>query len=232
MHDADLAPIGALLGDPSRARMLDALMSGRALTAGELARAAGVVPSTASEHLGRLQGGGLVEVIVQGRHRYYRLAGADVAAALEAVSHIAPPLPVKSLRQAGRARALAYARTCYDHLAGVCGVELHDALHTRGWLTAGYEVTTDGVNGFAGWGIDIAAVHARRRTFLRPCLDWTERRPHLAGGLAAAVSDRFLDLGWFVRRANDSRALRLTDAGTAGLAALGCRLQSAAEVAS
>ena len=207
--------------------MLDALMSGRALTAGELARAAGVSASTASEHLGRLRDGGLVEVATQGRHRYFRLAGPEVGAALEALSHIAPSRPVTSLRQAGHARALAHARTCYDHLAGFCGVQLHEALLGRGWITAAYEVTPAGVAGLTGWGIDVEAVRRQRRSFLRPCLDWTERRSHLAGGLAAAITDQLIDNGWFARRSASSRALRLTDAGSAGLSELGCRLQPA-----
>ena len=225
MQDTDLASIGALLGDPSRARMLDALMSGRALAAGELAHVAGVVRSTASEHLARLREGGLVEVVAQGRHRYYRLAGPDVGAALEAISHIAPARPVRSLRQAGHARALAHARTCYDHLAGLCGVELHDALLRHGWLTTAYEVTPEGVNGLAGWGIAVEEVRSQRRSFLRPCLDWTERRPHLAGGLAAALADNLVGRGWFARRSADSRALRLTELGRAGLLETGCQLQ-------
>ena len=131
MYDVDLAAVGALLGNPSRAVMLDALMTGQALTTGELARIAGVSPATASEHLARLRGGGLVEVVPQGRHRYHRLAGPEVGAALEALSHIAPDRPVSSLRQSGRARSLANARTCYDHLAGSCGVAIHDGLLER-----------------------------------------------------------------------------------------------------
>ncbi|GAB6986153.1 ArsR/SmtB family transcription factor [Nocardioides pyridinolyticus] len=181
MHDTDVAAVGALIGDPSRARMLDALMAGRALTAGELARAAGVTASTASEHLARLRDGGLVEVVVQGRHHYHRITGPRVGAALEALAHVAPPQPVRSLRQAGHAQALGFARTCYDHLAGVCGVALHGALLSRAWLTRAYDVTPLGRDRFAGWGVDVDDVRSRRRSFARPCLDWTERRTHLAG---------------------------------------------------
>ena len=228
MHDTDLAAIGALIGDPSRARMLDALMGGRALAAGELATVAGVGASTASEHLARLRDGGLVEAVAQGRHRYYRIAGPDVGAALEALSHVAPPRPVRSLRQAGHAEALGFARTCYDHLAGVCGVALHDALLARAWLTPAYDVTPAGAEGLAGWGVDVEAARSRRRSFARPCLDWTERRPHLAGALAAGITDGLVECGWFVRRAADSRALRLTDAGRTGLAELGAELRSSA----
>ena len=175
MHDTDLAAVGALIGDPSRARMLDALMGGRALTASELARIAGVGASTASEHLARLRDGGLVAVVAQGRHRYYRIAGPEVGAALEALSHVAPPQPVTSLRQAGHAQALGFARTCYDHLAGRCGVALHDALRGarlahRGRTTS-RRPATDGAASALGrrpW----RAVRARRR-YLRPCRAWT-----------------------------------------------------------
>jgi DNA-binding transcriptional ArsR family regulator len=228
VHDTDLAAVGALIGDPSRARMLDALMGGRALTSGELARAAGVSASTASEHLARLRDGGLVETVVQGRHRYHRIAGPSVGSALEALSHVAPPQPVRTLRQAGHAQALGFARTCYDHLAGVCGVALHDALLERGWLTAAYDVTPVGAAALVDWGVDLEAVRARRRSFARPCLDWTERRPHLAGGLAAAITEGLVGQGWFVRRTTDSRALRLTTTGRAGLVELGCDLGSSA----
>lgn len=227
MHDTDLASVGALIGDPSRARMLDSLMGGRALAAGELARVAGVGPSTASEHLGRLLAGGLVEVVAQGRHRYYRIAGPAVGEALEALSHVAPPQPVRTLRQAGHARSLAFARTCYDHLAGRCGVALHDALLAQRWLSEAYDVTSAGSVALAAWGVDVEAARGRRRSFARPCLDWTERRPHLAGALAAGIGAALIDRGWFVRRAADSRSLRLTDAGRAALVDLGCDLSPA-----
>lgn len=224
MHDTDLATVGALIGDPSRARMLDSLMGGRAMAAGELARVARVGPSTASEHLARLLEGGLVEVVAQGRHRYYRIAGPAVGEALEALSHVAPPRPVSTLREAGHARALGFARTCYDHLAGRCGVALHDALLVRGWLSEAYDVTPAGAAGLAGWDVDVDAARGLRRSFARPCLDWTERRPHLAGALGAGIGVALVDRGWFERRSADSRALRLTDRGRDGLVDLGCDL--------
>jgi DNA-binding transcriptional ArsR family regulator len=227
VNDVDLAAVGRLLGDRSRAAMLDALMTGRALAAGELARVAGIGRPAASEHLGRLTEGGMVEAVAQGRHRYYRLAGPEVAGALEALSHIAPPKPVTSLRQSAHARSLAFARTCYDHLAGSCGVALHDAVFDRGWLVAdrdAYLLTEAGERGFGDLGIDLAALCARRRPLARPCLDWTERRAHLAGSLAAAVTDLTLDRGWLVRRSAESRGLRLTDSGAEALRGLGCRL--------
>lgn len=218
--DVDLAAVAAVIGEPSRAAMLDALMGGQALTAGELGRAAGIGRSATSEHLARLVGAGLIDVAVQGRHRYHRLAGPAVGHALEALSHIAPAKPVGSLRDSSRGRSLWFARTCYDHLAGVCGVALHDILLDRGVLggvAGGYAVTPTGEQWFEELGVDLDAVRARRRSFARPCLDWTERRPHLAGALAAATTDRLLELGWFVRRTAGGRGLRLTDEGTAAL---------------
>jgi DNA-binding transcriptional ArsR family regulator len=226
MHDVDLAAVGALLGNPSRAAILDALMTGRALTATELARVADVSAPTASEHLSKLREGGLVEVVAQGRHRYHRLASADVGAALESLSHIAPEKPVTTLRQSGRARSLAEARTCYDHLAGRCGVALHDGLLTRGWLepeAGGYDLSEAGVEGLLGWGVDVTSARAARRRFARPCLDWTERREHLAGSLAGALATALIDgpEPWFVRRTDDHRGLRPTDLGRSRLGDLG-----------
>jgi DNA-binding transcriptional ArsR family regulator len=226
MYDVDLAAVGALLGNPSRAAMLDALMTGRALTATELARAADVSMPTASEHLSKLREGGLVEVVSQGRHRYHRIASADVGAALESLSHIAPAKAVGTLRQSSRARSLAQARTCYDHLAGRCGVALHDGLLSLGWLVpepGGYDLSEPGLAGLLDWGVDVTRARSTRRRFARPCLDWTERRDHLAGALAGALAHALIDgpEPWFVRRADDHRGLRPTDLGRAQLSELG-----------
>jgi DNA-binding transcriptional ArsR family regulator len=226
MHEVDLAAGGALIGNPSRTAMLDALLGGRAMTATELARIAGVSPATASEHLARLGAGGMVEVVAQGRHRYHRIASPDVAAALEALAHVAPPKPARTLRQSRRARSLAEARTCYDHLAGRCGVAVHDGLVAREWLVAepgGYALTATGRDGLLAWGVDVADAEAAKRAYARPCLDWTERREHLAGALAAAITTALVDgpEPWFVRRADDHRGLRPTEVGRARLADLG-----------
>jgi DNA-binding transcriptional ArsR family regulator len=226
VKDVDLAAVGSLIGHPSRTAMLDALLGGRAMTVTELARAAGVSPATASEHLARLGAGGMVEVVAQGRHRYHRIASPDVAAALEALAHIAPPKRTTSLRQSRRARSLAEARTCYDHLAGRSGVALHDGLVARGWLVpepGGYVLTGAGRDGLLAWGVDVAAADAAKRAYARPCLDWTERREHLAGALAAAIASALVDgpEPWFVRRADDHRGLRPTALGRARLADLG-----------
>lgn len=225
--DADLSVPATLIAEPARAAMLDALMSGRALAAGELARVAGVSRPTASEHLHRMLDGGLVDVVSQGRHRYYRLAGPQVAEALEALAHLGPAKPVTSLRQSNTAQALGYARTCYDHLAGTCGVALLDGLLAEGWLTdadGGYGATPAGTDGFVALGIDIRMLRSARRTFARPCLDWTERRNHLAGALAAALTARMIELGWFTHRTTHNRALRLTDEGRVNLVRVGIRL--------
>ena len=232
MYDVDLAAVGALVGNPSRAAMLDALMTGRALTATELARVAEVRPATASEHLARLVDGGLVEVVSQGRHRYHRLASPEVGAALESLSHIAPPRAVTSLRQSSRARSLAEARTCYDHLAGRSGVAVHDGLLDRGWLLpepGGYALSEAGVAGLLGWGVDVTSARAARRRLARPCLDWTERREHLAGSLAAAITQALVDgpEPWFVRRSDDHRGLRTTELGRSRLADWGPAERSA-----
>jgi DNA-binding transcriptional ArsR family regulator len=226
--DADVAGVAGLLADPARVRMLDALLAGRALSAGELARLAAVAAPTASAHLRRLLDGGLVAVEARGRHRYYRLAGPAVAEAMEALSLIARPRPVRSLRQSQRAEALRFARSCYDHLAGVVGVALADALLRAGALrtVAGrdYDVTPQGEELLDGLGVDVAELRRQRRAFARQCLDWTERTPHLSGALGAALLARLLDLGWLVR-GRVPRGLVLTSTGRDGLAqALGVEL--------
>jgi DNA-binding transcriptional ArsR family regulator len=213
------------MADPGRAAMLGAMLGGSALAAGELSQLAGISPATASAHLARLLGGGLVTVTRQGRHRYYRLAGHEVAAAIEAIAQISPVIPVRSLRQSRDAAALAQARTCYDHLAGRAGVALFDALIRAGILTGGstgqavaYEVTADGADTLAEFGVDVAEVRRSRRGFAGACLDWTQRRPHLNGALGAAVTGRLLELGW-IERGPSRRAVRVTEPGRAGLAA-------------
>jgi DNA-binding transcriptional ArsR family regulator len=213
--DADLAAVGALLAEPARARMLAALGDGRALPASALAAEADVAPSTASGHLARLVDGGLLAAESRGRRRYFRLEGPEVAEALEAIARIAPSEPVRSLRQATRAEALRLARTCYDHLAGRLGTALMDAMVERG-IVAGEHVTADGVEALSGLGVDLDSVPGRRPLF-RPCLDWSERRPHAAGKLGAALAGRCFELGW-VERLDGTRAVRVTPAGDAAFA--------------
>jgi DNA-binding transcriptional ArsR family regulator len=235
---ADIAAVGALLADATRARMVISLADGRALPASVLAATAGVAASTASEHLARLVDGGLLTVQRSGRHRYYRLAGSAVADAIEALAVLAPTRPVRSLRESTRAAALRRARSCYDHLAGRLGVTVTEALLTHGALVrtdghAGTErVETDplaapmrehpyrlGPNAegvFTDLGVDVDAARRQRRPLLRFCVDWSEQRHHLSGALGAAVLTRMESAGW-VDRPSGPRALRITDSGVRAL---------------
>lgn len=214
--DPYFAEPAALMGDPARANILAALLDGRALTAKELAYAAGVTPQTTSGHLARLSAANLVTAVAQGRHRYYRLASPAVAHAIEALMGLAQEATARHRPRTRASAELATARTCYDHLAGRLGVDLHDALVARGALTVsegGYGLSDSGRELFAAIGIDEAGLTRGRRPVARPCLDWSERRTHLAGPLAAALACRCLDLGWIERRPG-SRAVRVTALGT------------------
>ncbi|QIS21168.1 ArsR/SmtB family transcription factor [Nocardia terpenica] len=231
---ADIAAVGALLADATRARVVTSLADGRALPASVLAAEAGVAASTASEHLSRLVDGGLLTVERSGRHRYYRLANERVGAAIEALAALAPTRPVRSLRESTRAAALRRARSCYDHLAGRLGVAVTEALLTHEAL-----VRTDGIPGtvraegdpisaplrehpyrlgpnaeslFDRLGVDLESALDQRRPLLRFCVDWSEQRHHLSGALGAAVFARMESAGWVVRH-DSRRALRLTDSG-------------------
>src|SRR6516165_3030978 len=234
LYDADIASAAALIADSTRAAILRALLPDRPLAAGELARLAGVSAATASFHLAKLCEGNLIEVDRQGRHRYYRLAGHEVAAALEALGPISPALPVRTLRQSREAAALAAARTCYDHLAGRAGVELLEALVQHGLLVrekqessrtgsgntataTRFEATGAGAKTFASFGINVTEIRRSRRNFAGECFDWTERRGHLNGALAAAVTTRLFELGW-IERGPRRRSVRITAAGAEGLA--------------
>ena len=219
---ATFAQIAALAGDPGRAGMLHALMDGRALTATELARVAGIAPQTASGHLSRLTAIGLLAVERQGRHRYHRLATPAIARMLESIMQVASDLepPRKRLTVGPREAVLRNARTCYDHLAGKLGVALADALVAGGFAEFASDagiVTDSGVNFLGRMGIDVAAISARRgktsaRVLCRPCLDWSERRPHLAGAVGAALCAHSFRKGW-IRRIKDTRAVTITPLG-------------------
>jgi DNA-binding transcriptional ArsR family regulator len=211
--DAAVAPIAAAIGEPARARMLYCLIDGRARTSTELAVVAGVTPSTASAHLQRLTSRQLVKVVAQGKHRYYTIDRAEVATALEALNVVAggntftPTAPP----------ALRAARTCYDHVAGTLGVSLYDAFMARGWLSRvrrsdACDLTQSGAAAFQMLGVDVAAARAGRRRFAFACLDWSERRPHLAGALGAALLRVLVHRHW-VDQDLDSRVLRVTAAG-------------------
>ncbi|MFJ2898754.1 ArsR/SmtB family transcription factor [Streptomyces sp. NPDC087218] len=215
-----LAALAALLADETRATFCLALLDGRAWTAGELARHASVAPSTASEHLGRLVAGGLLAEERQGRHRYLRLAGERVAHLVEDLAAHASPGPAparpRSLGAATADRALARGRTCYDHLAGRLGITIADAMTVRGLLRqdTGFALTDDGLRWFDGLGIGLDP--GSRRPLARSCLDWTERRAHLAGAAGAALCRYALEAGWCVR-IGSGRAVRATAEGERAL---------------
>lgn len=217
--DPDLGRIARLIGDSSRAAILMALFDGRALPAGELARCARISPQTASAHLDKLFRAHLIAVEVQGRHHYYRLNGPQVARALESLAVVtSPPL---NPSQSETAKALRFARFCYDHLAGKLGVAVTSALCDHNHINdsdAGYVVTPQGQAWFLALGIDVQALRAHHRPLTRRCLDWSERRHHLAGALGAALANRFLQLKW-IARVPGSRAVRLADKGEAALRA-------------
>ncbi len=235
--DTDIAAIGTLVADRARVGILLALGDGRALPASVLADEAGVAASTASAHLSKLVRFGLLTVERHGRHRYYRLAGPEVAELIEALARLAPAAPVRSLRQGTKAQAVRYARTCYDHLAGMLGTGLMAALLERELLTGGdgvfdpssatddrlsspgfdvdYRLTERGVEQLGAFGIDFNSMPTRR-PLIRYCVDWSEQRHHLAGSLGAALADRVFELGW-AKRAPHSRAVHLNDDGYAGL---------------
>jgi len=216
--------MAGLLADPSRAAFCMALLDGRAWTAGELARHAGIAPSTASAHVTLLVDGGVLVDERQGRHRYVRLADPEIAALIEDLASGAERLSgreaPKGLREATRAKAIARARTCYDHLAGRLGVAISDGLLERGFVStfAGFAFTDKGLDWLSDLDIDVAGLGKAKRPFARQCLDWTERRPHLAGAAGAALCAQAFSRRW-VERIGTGRAVRVTPAGRDAFAA-------------
>jgi DNA-binding transcriptional ArsR family regulator len=217
----DISHIAGIIGDPSRGTMLTELMGGP-LTATELAARAGISASTASEHLAKLRAAGLVVCEPQGRQRLYRLAGPEVAQMLESLAALSPV--ISSHDGAGYGLVdLRYARSCYDHLAGKFGVAVTDALVANEVLGESlssdeFQVTPHGVEWFAALEIDVERARRKRRAFARRCIDWSERRPHLAGSLGAALLDRLFDMQW-LERVEGERIVVLTGAGARGLVA-------------
>lgn len=200
----DIAIIASLLGDPGRANMLTALMAGQALTAGELAREAGVTAQTASSHLAKLQAGGLLVSRKQGRHNYYALSGHDVAEVIEALAGLAARAGHTRVRTGPKEPALRRARVCYDHLAGELAVSMLEHLTARGFIAevgADLTLTATGRTFMEALGLDLPALIRSRRPLCKGCLDWSVRRTHLAGALGAALLDRFYALGWASRQA-------------------------------
>lgn len=217
LADGDLSRVAELM-TAHRATMLLALLGGRPLTAGELAERAGISPSLASSHLSKLLDGGLVAVEQQGRRRHYRLADPRVAEVIEAMLTIAPDRAAAGLRESRRGAALRGARTCYDHLAGELGVALTDSLEHQRLIEpadGSFGLTDAGERRLESLGIEVDALRLQRRAFTRPCLDWTERRPHLAGSVGAAIAEHATAQRW-VAHVPGTRALRVTPEGRRG----------------
>jgi DNA-binding transcriptional ArsR family regulator len=217
--EAGLERFAKIIGDATRIRMLQLLMEGRALTAKELAYGARVEPATATQHLRRLLEGGLLSVKAQGRHKYFKLASAQVAELMELLMVLAPS---EKARPAGPSveEPLRRGRMCYDHLAGALGIGITEALVKQGILRKeadSFALTRRGGGWFAALGIDVEAARALRRKFAATCLDWSERRDHLGGALGAALAERLVDLGWIARKRH-SRAVTVTETGRKGLA--------------
>lgn len=219
MENLALAEVASVLAEPARASMCLAMLDGRAWTVGELARAAGIAPSTGSEHVTKLIDAGFVESLRQGRHHYVRIANPRIAELIERLSEHANLRPHHGLRASLKAQRLAVARTCYDHLAGKLGVLLRDGMINRGLIdtSAGLILTPAGKRTLTTLGV--STEKPTGRPMLRDCLDWTERREHLAGSIAAAVLDRALEANW-LERGND-RAVRLRTTAAGPLAELG-----------
>jgi DNA-binding transcriptional ArsR family regulator len=219
LGEANLESFAKIIGDATRIRMLQLLMEGRALTAKELAYGARVEPATATQHLRRLQEGGLVSCKAQGRHKYFKPASPLVAELMELLMVLAPDQKMKAPTPRAE-EPLRRGRMCYDHLAGELGIGITEALVKQGILRKeadAFAVTRRGGAWFAELGIDLEAARALRRKFAASCLDWTERRDHLGGALGAALAERLVDLGWIARKRN-TRAVSVTEAGRRRLA--------------
>ncbi len=219
-----IAAIANLIGDTTRANMLCALMGGQALTAGELSRGAGVTPQTGSEHLAKMVDANLLTTVKQGRHRYYRLASAQVAHGIDALMSIAAAGPKRHHPVGPKEKDMRLARSCYDHIAGRLAVAMADSLSGRGHILLSDEgalVTEQGKAFLVDFGIDLNDGTRSKRPLCRTCLDWSERRHHIAGHVGTALFQRTLDLGWVTRR-TDSRALKITPAGDKGFRDIFC----------
>jgi DNA-binding transcriptional ArsR family regulator len=213
-----IAEIAGLVGEPARATMLAALLDGRAFTASELAYAARVTPQTASTHLTKLSEAGLLMPVRDGRYRYFRLASPKVVEMLDGIMAVALENRPRYRPLSRQGRELSSARVCYDHLAGRLSVDLTDFLTTHAYIVPGdeaAEITKAGARFLTGFGIDLAALRSTRRHFCRLCLDWTERRPHIAGAVGAALTKHLFDLGW-TERMKHSRAVIVTASGQRG----------------
>lgn len=211
----NIASVAALIGDPTRTTILASLADGRALTAGELAYIAEVSPPTASAHLTKLVEGGLLVMQAQGRHRYYRLTSSKVAEVMEEMATLAPPAPTRSLRESDQAKALRFARTCYEHLAGELGVSITNALLMKGYIKESnekYQLTKLGEKWLIEFGVKLEGLNRLACSIPRH-IDWTERHHHIGGPIAVGITRRLLELGW-ITRGSVRRSIVITDAGS------------------
>ncbi|MEE4565095.1 winged helix-turn-helix domain-containing protein [Paenibacillus polymyxa] len=216
---SNVAMIASLVSEPSRAAILTALLDGRFHTASELAHMAGIKPQTASFHLAKMTEAQVITVEKQGRHRYYGIQDPEVAQVMESLLSIAPPVPIKSFKQASENEAIRLARTCYDHVAGHLGVQIMSFFMQKGILSEdqdGLHITQQGEIFFADFQINLKNTRQKRRSFSHKCLDWSERRHHLAGALGSALLDRLFELHW-VEHLPTTRAIRITAEGKRGL---------------
>ncbi|PAD34643.1 ArsR/SmtB family transcription factor [Terribacillus saccharophilus] len=220
LHPQHVAAAASLLSESSRSIMLTYMLDGRFHTSGELARAAGITPQTASFHLKKLEEAGFLDQTKQGRHRYYGLKDPAIAQVIESLLTITPPAQVSSFKQAAEDQAIRYARTCYDHLAGSLGIQVAKALVDSGYIIQDHDqfiLTAKGEAFFSNFGINLETTRRKRRSFSHCCLDWSERKHHLAGALGSEMLERFLEMEW-LRRKPESRALLLTEKGRNGFA--------------
>ncbi|SNZ02515.1 DNA-binding transcriptional regulator, ArsR family [Terribacillus aidingensis] len=218
MYPQHTAEAARLLIDPSRSVMLTSMLDGRYHTSGELARFAGITPQTASFHLKRLEDAGIIHQTRQGRHRYYGLMSPDIAKILESLLTISPPPRISSFKQAREDQAIRYARTCYDHLAGTLAIMVTESLIENDYITQSnehYLLSKEGEHFFSDFGIDLEVARKKRRSFCPCCLDWSERKHHIAGALGNAMLIRFLELNWCHKK-TASRSLLLTETGKKG----------------
>ncbi len=211
--EPDISSVAALISEPARGRILVALLDGRNLPASELAERAGISCQTTSSHLAKLTEGGFLRVIPQGRHRYYRIADARVAELIESLERFAP----REESDISETKSpIQIARSCYNHLAGILGVKITAAIVSRGFLREvgrDYQLTKKGAAWLSDFGIDVSALQKSGRIFARQCLDWSERRFHLAGALGSGLAEHLFELRW-LERTRESRALRITDLGS------------------
>ncbi|MCS0788444.1 winged helix-turn-helix domain-containing protein [Cytobacillus pseudoceanisediminis] len=216
--NSNVAKVASLVSEPSRAAILTALLDGRYHTVNELAHMARIKPQTASFHLKKMLDAQVVSAEKQGRHRYYGIMNQEVAQVMESFLSIAPAAEIKSFKHASEDKAIRFARTCYDHLAGNLGVEITESLKRKGFIAEEndtFSVTEDGIAFFHSMQIDLTSLKKKRRSFSHKCLDWSERRHHLAGALGNAILEKFLEQNW-IQRIPKTRAIKITPQGMKG----------------